>query len=311
MHTIDSAVPPMAVVGIDLGGTKIDVAVADLGGDGQLTERIETRAVDGAEQAVDRAVALAALLLARGGRQPAAVGLAAPGAVSGSRVTMASNLPGLDGLDILQRVGAALPGVPVALVNDLNAAVLAASTSGELEDVGTGMVVGLGTGLAAGLVIDGVLRTGSRGAAGEIGFARVPVPDAFAGPGPFTTVERVAAGGGFDALAAAHGLTGAAELMERAELDPGLLAMVGGRLDLLCDVLAVCCHLLDPQRVVFHGGLAGSALVRRLVGEGLSTRLATPVELVWLSPARNVSLEGALLRARALLSDVVEAVPGA
>lgn len=301
----------MAVVGIDLGGTKIDVTVAELGGNGRLTERIETRADDGAEQAVARAVGLAVLLLTRGGWQPAALGLAAPGVVSGSRIAMASNLPGLDGLDVLQRVDAVLPGVPVALVNDLNAAVLAESASGELKDVGTGMVVGLGTGLAAGLVIDGVLRTGWRGAAGEIGFARVPVPDGFAGPGPFTTVERVAAGGGFDALAVAQGLTGAAELMSRAELDAGLLAIVSGRLDLLCDVLAVCCHLLDPQRVVFHGGLSGSALVRRLVVEGMSARLAAPVDLVWLSPSRNISLEGALLRARALVPGIVGVNPGA
>ena len=57
-------------------------------------------------------------------------------------------------------------GVPVVLENDVNAAALAARALVEADDV---VYLSVGTGLAAGLVLDGRLRRGEHGAAGEIG----------------------------------------------------------------------------------------------------------------------------------------------
>lgn len=92
---------PDFIVAIDFGGTKLDVATATLDGRVLATERLRTAAADGAEQAVERALACARALrdatTATTGGRLAAVGATSPGIVLDDRILLAPNVPGWTG----------------------------------------------------------------------------------------------------------------------------------------------------------------------------------------------------------------------
>lgn len=157
-------------VGLDVGGTKVLGVLLDESGAVLGSLRLPTSL--GRDGVVDSA-ALAVHRLCAGARvEPAelvGVGLGVPGAVDSvtGEVSYAVNLRIDDAGVPLGRLVADRLGVPVAVENDLNAAAFGAARvlglSGDLA------VLALGTGTAAGLLLDGRLRRGRSGAAGEIG----------------------------------------------------------------------------------------------------------------------------------------------
>ncbi len=158
-------------VGLDIGATKTLGLVVDDAGVilAEVREATEPGA-DGVVRTAARVVE--ALRAATGEELPGAVGIGVPGLVDTKRgaVKHAVNL-GVDGdwLPLGDLLGDRL-GVPVVVENDVNAATLGAvALSGE-DDL---VYLSIGTGLAAGLVLEGRLRRGEHGAAGEIG--HVPV----------------------------------------------------------------------------------------------------------------------------------------
>lgn len=168
-------------VGLDIGGTKTLAVLLDPTGTPGDQVRLSTER--GAQAVVDTAACAAADLLTRaglGGDDLAGIGIGLPGIVDPAtgQVEHAVNL-GIDtGIPLADQVAEALTRrlngrggsrpVPVRLENDLNAAALgAAHLRG--EDDGDLAFLALGTGLAAGLVLNGRLHRGVGGAAGEIG----------------------------------------------------------------------------------------------------------------------------------------------
>ncbi|WP_346770675.1 ROK family protein [Cellulomonas sp. RIT-PI-Y] len=168
-------------VGLDIGGTKTLAVLLDPTGAPGAQVRLPTER--GADAVVDTAATAAADLLARadlGADQLTGIGIGLPGIVDPGtgRVEHAVNLGIAAGVPLADLVSRALDGrlngrrgsgpVPVRLENDLNAAALgAAHLRG--DDDGDLAFLALGTGLAAGLVLDGRLHRGAGGAAGEIG----------------------------------------------------------------------------------------------------------------------------------------------
>lgn len=298
-NRLDEDAPPGALIGIDIGGTKIDVAVAV--GDSRRTTRLATEADSGAAQAVERAFSAAASLA--GGQRPAAVGVSVPGAVDNGVISLADNLPGLNGLELTDAAAKTFPDTPLALVNDLNAAATAQLAAGIVPQRGVGVVIGLGTGTAAGIIVDGLLRPGARGTAGEIGYSRVHLPGADAA----MPLEDVAGGRALDRLAAARGLSGARALLDHAETDAATARVVLPRLDAVGHAIAFCQHVLDPDALVVFGGLSAHRLLRRRVEAVLAAEVPEPPAVRWLAPHDNASLEGALVRARMLTESRVPA----
>ncbi|CAN5301946.1 ROK family protein [soil metagenome] len=161
-------------VGIDIGGTKTDaVAVAS---SGEIVQRLRLATGFGPDAVVDTAVAAVTQLAALAGTDVAAfasIGIGIPGAVDNGtgRVTHAVNL-GLEGLELGAELSLRL-GRPVRIDNDVNAAALGAFHLLEKHEHLSMAYLNLGTGLAAGIIIDGSVWRGSRGTAGEIG--HIPV----------------------------------------------------------------------------------------------------------------------------------------
>ena len=159
------------LAGIDVGGSKIAVLVTDR--DLLVCSRhlVRTELGDPA-RAIDQIVeALDAGLAAAGARQAdlAAIGVGVPGRVEATTgtVSLAVNL-GWDRLPLGAALGARL-GRPVRVENDVRAAAAGLyerRVLGRLEDLA---YLSIGTGISAGVVLDGRLHRGPRGMAGEIG----------------------------------------------------------------------------------------------------------------------------------------------
>lgn len=166
------------VVGIDVGGTKVLAVETDGHGRVVRSARRETpgRLVDTGliEDALTRALDGVA-----GGRQVAAVGLAAAGFVDrpGERVRFAPHLPWRD--DPVRDRLAARWGTTVALDNDANCVARAEAAYGAARGYDSALVITLGTGIGGAVVLDGTLIRGRNGMAGEFGHMQV-VPEGHA-----------------------------------------------------------------------------------------------------------------------------------
>jgi predicted NBD/HSP70 family sugar kinase len=167
-------VPNAALVAsVDLGGTKVRVALCNLSG-AVVEELAEPTCQDGGEAVVDqiaRIVGLAARAhgIAQEKVRVVVVGVpGAPDAETGS-IQMAPNIAGIDEIDFPTLLNQRL-GIEVLVENDVNLAALGEhwmTHQGETDDL---VYLSIGTGIGAGVVIGGQLVRGARGAAGEVGF---------------------------------------------------------------------------------------------------------------------------------------------
>jgi glucokinase len=158
------------VVGLDLGSTAIRYALADLSGTviARTEEPIDHPIPD---RLVEQMAAGIRRLLPEGERRPPllAIGIGAPGMTDVEKgiVIEAANLRGWTGVP-LRDLMACRFGVPVAVDNDVNMAVLGEYWLGCAQGQANFVFVALGRGVGAGIMIDGRLHRGSQWYAGEI-----------------------------------------------------------------------------------------------------------------------------------------------
>ncbi|MDP9345733.1 MAG: ROK family protein [Actinomycetota bacterium] len=286
------------VIGVDLGGTKLLAGTVDA--DLQVHHRTFRMArPDDASAVIDQLVETI-----QEGRDAApgevlGVGLGVPGLVDpGSGVVADSNHLPLAGV-ALRDVLSERVGLPVAIDNDGNMAMLAESRRGAARGARDAVLLTIGTGIGGGLLVGGRIVHGARGAAGELGHMIV---DADGPPCP----GRCPNHGCLEALVSGHalGIEGARlaaerpesalhEARERGDAITGLLvtelalagddaaraviATMGANLGLGIVTLA---NVFNPEVVVVGGGAIGA-------GELL------------LEPAREVVAQRALPIARA------------
>jgi len=208
---------------IDLGGTKILSLVLDDRLEVVSSDERPTQADDWPVYRDDQAGAVIARMAesiraAAGGRLLRTVGISSPGPLNPFTgvVTSASNLPGWRNIPVGALMSEAL-GVPVFLEHDAKAAALAEHRLGAGRGVSHMVLMALGTGIGAGLILDGRVYRGASGASVEIGHTRL-VED-----GPRCSCGR---SGCLEALASGWALAKRAEEITRAEPD-GILARIG------------------------------------------------------------------------------------
>ena len=279
--------------GIDLGGTKIEIAALDESGAVRHRSRIGTPA--GSYPATLDAIAALVAGAERelGGR--GTVGIATPGAISlaTGRIKNA-NSTWLNGEALKEDLERRLAR-EVRVANDANCFALSEATDGAAKGAAVVFGVILGTGVGGGIVAHGRILQGANAIAGEWGHNPLPLPRADDHPLPLcycgrrACIETYLSGPG---LAADHARASgeritAAQIAERAEHGDAACAEALRRYaERLARSLAGVVNVLDPDVIVLGGGLSRIARlyedVPRLWGEAVfsdevRTRLVAPV----------------------------------
>ena len=303
-------------VGLDVGGTKIDALA--LAADGAILAR--TRIPTGwGDHAVVSAVHDAIEALAGEGGFPVAdvvsVGIGIPGLIDADagRVLHAVNL-GVTQLDLADAVRVRLP-VPVSVENDVKAAALGAgSLRGDAHSMA---YLNLGTGVAAGIVIDGALWRGAHGTAGEVGHLSVDPRGRVCGCGQRGCIETFCGGG---AVSKAWGRGGELPLRDVFDLaergDAFALELREGVAFGAASAVRSLVLSADVETVVIGGGVTALGdrllddIVRRLRQEGAESPFIGSLHLderIELLPAGSpaAALGAALVGAARLPAELV------
>ncbi len=276
--------PENFLIGIDLGGTFIKAGALDPAAALARRWSIETQAAGGFDHVFARLVELIrdiARQTEAAGNRVAAVGIGVPGPMSHKRgfIYGAPNLPGWIDIPLRDMLERAL-SLPVTLENDANAAAYGEFVAGAGRGCNELVLLTLGTGIGGGVVAGGRMHRGHFDNAGEVGHV-IAVPDGRPCPcGQRGCLERYAS-----ANAIAERLIEAIQSGEPAMLadqvrlgtpitsqDVLATAQAGCATahriwDEACRQLAVTCvnlqHLLNPERILFAGGLinAGAPLL--------------------------------------------------
>jgi glucokinase len=263
--------------GIDLGGTKILVLIADAAGRVLGQARTPTQASEGPEAVIGRiadTVRAAADDAGIGLASIRAAGVSAPGPIDMTEgvITEPPNLPGWHNVPLAQMLRERL-GVPTLLENDANCQGVAEHQFGAGRGYSHMLFITVSTGIGGGVIIAGELYTGASGAAGEVGHIGVSVDGPACGAGHTGCLEAFASGAAIAARAremiAAGGLIRTARLAEhdppvsaktvylagqQGEAEATALIESAGRY--LGIGLASLINVFNPQAIVIGGGLA-------------------------------------------------------
>lgn len=161
------------IAAVDLGGTKIRLAIADLACQ-VFAEEVVATDRRGGQFVVDQIADLCAqaaihLNIPRERIRMAVIGApGAPDAKTG-RILLAPNIAGFDTMNVAAAFEKAL-GIDVILENDVNLAVLGENWLGQGQGIDNLAFIAVGTGIGGGLMVGGQLVRGAMNAAGELGF---------------------------------------------------------------------------------------------------------------------------------------------
>lgn len=258
---LEAVTPTGSVTVAELGGSHVRYGVCDLSGAILSSDEFAIDIADGPDRVLtDLGSHWDDLVERVGVRPPLAGALALPGPVNArtGEVVGPSRMPGWHGsrpVGILTE----LHGTPVTVENDARAAAL-----GEYEVRGlqsdTMIYVKAGTGIGAGLVLDGRLFTGPNGLAGDIAHVRVTEEPTLCACGRIGCLEAVASGAAIRSQLAADGLV-TADVHDLVALGQQLQPEVSAALrvagDRLGRALAPLVNFLNPSVVAVGGALSG------------------------------------------------------
>jgi glucokinase len=260
------------VIGIDLGGTKIFGAVTDLSGAMMHEVEIAHHDTQG-EDSFSLVLSLVQELLrfaSQTGKHVLGIGIGVPG-ITHPETGVVVNAPSLnwDHFPLKARLMERLP-LPVVIENDVNLAALGELWFGGRQDINNLVLIAIGTGIGAGVIINGMVVAGANAMAGEIGYF---LPDrshlGVAYPG-FGALEQFASGTGIaerarrllepdgspEKLAA---LT-AEDVFQAARLnEPWALKIVSETVDYLALAISAIALFFDPDIILLGGGVSRSA----------------------------------------------------
>ncbi|MFH8757939.1 ROK family transcriptional regulator [Streptomyces atroolivaceus] len=310
---------------LDVRTDSVAVAVADLLGVTLAEATLPIGSDTGTRPAVERAVAMLERTARTAGTAPLhSVGIGAPGLIDPvtGELRNTAGLPAWHrGLvrELQKRLSAT-----VLVENETNLAAVAEHRIGAARDRDTFVLLWLGHGIGAAVMLDGKLRRGASGGAGEIGFLPVPgtagVPSAVNCEGGFHSLVGSAAVCG---LATDHGIkpgeppTGVAQEQDpaaafavRAALragDAGGEAFLAALADRLAIGAASVVSVLDPGCLVLAGevGRAGGVVLAALVEERLARMSPLRTEVRAGTLGGGAVLRGGLFAARDAAQDAL------
>jgi glucokinase len=296
------------VLGVDMGGTKMYGALADLGGNILDEVNISRHGTSG-EDSFNYLTTLIDKLLASPtveGRRVRGIGVGAPGVTLHKEgiVTWAYTLH-WDMFPLKARL-AERYDLPITVDNDLNLAALGELWFGAGQNVQNMILVAIGTGIGAGLIIDGALYRGSKEASGEIG--NMISGREFLGKNyrNFGALESVASGTGIagrgrDLLKYQRSPQELLDLTAEDVFDAArkgetwAWTVINETVDYLAIAIANLTAVFDPELVVLGGGVSRSAdLLINPILSRISEALPNPPKLVVSDLGLQATVMGAI-----------------
>jgi fructokinase len=298
-------------LGIDLGGTKIEVIALDPGG----RELIRRRRATPRGSYVPIVEAIAALVTDTEGELGArgSIGMGIPGTISpATGLIKNANTTELIGHALDADLGAAL-GRPVRLANDADCFALSEAVDGAGRGARSVFGVIIGTGVGGGLVFEGRLIGGPNSIAGEWGHNPLPWPRDDERPGPRCycgkdgCIETFLSGPGFardHAAVTGRQATGPEIVAAAAQGDAAARATIERYAQRLARALATVVNIFDPEVIVLGGGMSKLAAIYERVpaiwtdwvfSDTVETKLRAPMHgdssgvrgAAWLWPPRR------------------------
>ncbi len=263
--------PNNLVIGLDLGGANLTGCIATIGGEmlEYFSQPIHwTNAEDNFTQLVD----FINLILQR--RPPApkrilGLTIGIPGIID-QQYGVVRLAPGLDWFDfpLLDKLNPLLD-LPLTIENDVNLAVLGEQWFGAAIEIQDAILISIGSGIGAGILLNGTLHRGHRGTSGEVGYLL---------PGIQYLNQQYPGYGAMENLASEKGILQRAEMFARQfqyafkepvtlesifyaarQKEPWAVAVLSETIDYLCLIVASMAVCFDPEMILLGGRLGEAA----------------------------------------------------
>jgi predicted NBD/HSP70 family sugar kinase len=288
------------VLGIDVGGTKLHVALADLQGV-IVAESIEATAGDGGGAVVAQIGRMTDALLQRAGvssqRLRGGV-MGSPGIIepASGGIAIAPNIAGLASLDVRAALRARL-GIDIAIENDVNLAAIGEHWRGNSRKARTFAFIALGTGIGMGIFADGHLIRGARGAAGEVAYLPLGGDPYDARGQRLGTLETAVGSAGiierYTGLGGPSGST-VRDVFDRLETDEAARITIDEVGRIVTTAILAVHSILDPEIIVMGGSIGARPELKLRIDANLGRCTREPVRIELSALGNRATLIGAI-----------------
>lgn len=250
-------------VGVDIGGTKVAIAIVSQEGEVVFDKTISTDLSITPEAMIDRICEEVNHVISASKIEKEnliGIGIGAPGPLYSKEgmITCPPNLPSWIDVPISKLVEERV-SLPVVLENDANAAALAEKWVGSAMDTDNFTYMTISTGVGAGVVVEGRLLRGLKGNAGDIGHTVVDPSYGTCPCGQKGCLEWIASGTaiarqGSEVLGRKVTTEEVFELYKQNDKD--IVPLVDGILKVIGQACVTIVNLFDPEKIVIGGGVS-------------------------------------------------------
>ncbi|MBF0780990.1 MULTISPECIES: ROK family glucokinase [unclassified Granulicatella] len=307
------------IIGVDLGGTSVKMAIVSLEGEVLTKWSISTNKLDNGQHIVKdiiQSIQQHLDLYSLNASDIKGIGIGSPGAIDKKKgsVTGAYNLGWASEQPVRALMQEALQ-IPVFIENDANVATLGERWKGAGLNADDMVLVTLGTGVGGGIVTNGKLVNGSKNCAGEIGHILIDAHGLNCTCGKKGCLETVASATGIVQLARQHSDKYAEKTTLKNMIDDGIVsakdifdyAKCGDKLAQLivnqfAEYLGIACshiaNMLNPRYIVIGGGVSGAGefliqQVNKYFEKYVLTTISNSTELVLATLGNDAGAIGA------------------
>ena len=246
------------LIGIDLGGTKIEIVILDTNKEIQFRERVPTESKKGPSHIINQILVLYKKAAAFINNAPHTIGVGSPGSLSPkTKLLRNSNTLCLNGLPLQQLIEQALQK-KIILENDANCFALAEANMGAGQNYDLVFGVIMGTGCGGGFVINNNLRVGPQQIAGEWGHSVINSDGPPSYCGNNGCVETYISGGGLENILKSHGILSltAKDFLNKKQHTDDEKFILKNFYSNFGIALANIINIIDPDIVILGGGLS-------------------------------------------------------
>lgn len=287
----------MAILAIDLGGTKIAAAIFSQQGSLLWHQSFLLNGKKGGEVAKFIQTIITDLLMSPQWKQEGieAIGIAVPGVSYRHNDTVyAPNIPGWENYPLLQDIEVVAAGIPVIIESDRSCYIMGEKWMGAAKDVDDVIYIAVGTGIGAGIISGGHLIKGYNDIGGAIGWLALnrPHSDEYKNCGFF---ETYASGAGMQKLAKQYindntlykgffsdqaNIASADNLIAQYQIGDELAKKIVGQAIVYWGMaIANLVSIFNPQKIIFGGGVFGAAAILLPYIKAEAVQWAQPVSM--------------------------------